>query len=271
MRRDPRCSQDRRWQGWLVAIVFAMAVSFWAAPLSAAPVRVQYPEGPAHGYVVLSDLNGKALAHGELTQLLERRAIVSRLVFRFDDGSIYDEVIRFSQDRTFRLLSYHLVQKGPSFTESSDIRFDDAGHYKARVRSSPDKKEEEATGTIALPNDVSNGMTSMLLRNLRHGESATMRILAFDPKPRILELHLKPDGTTSYWVGRQQATATRYRVEPEVTGVTGVFATIVGKQPSSRYMWLAEGKPPMMIRFEGPLGSDGPVWRVELSAPRWEN
>jgi hypothetical protein len=39
----------------------------------------------------------------------------SRVFFRFKDGSMYDDTAIFSQRGSFRLLSDHLVEKGPSF------------------------------------------------------------------------------------------------------------------------------------------------------------
>jgi hypothetical protein len=58
--------------------------------------------------------------------------VVSQLIIRFDDGSVYDETVRFSQKGAFRLETYHLVQKGPSFRENIDERFDRSGKYQVR-------------------------------------------------------------------------------------------------------------------------------------------
>ena len=40
--------------------------------------------------------------------------VTNHLVFRFKDGSVRDETAVFSQRGIFRLLSYHLLQKGPT-------------------------------------------------------------------------------------------------------------------------------------------------------------
>jgi hypothetical protein len=52
---------------WAVCIV---ATILTAAPRRAHH-RARYPEGPAHGFVELSDLFGVTIAHGELVQWLE--------------------------------------------------------------------------------------------------------------------------------------------------------------------------------------------------------
>ena len=179
-----------------------VAVSIIAATATADPIRVRFPEGPTHGFVELTDQAGKRVAHGEVQQWREKSEIVSRLTFYFLDASLYDETVRFSQDKVFRLLSYHLEQHGPSFKEQSDVQFDGSGHYRVRKRAAPGKDEEEKSGTIEVPEDLSNGMTSIYLKNLPPGQSATAHLLAFTPDPVVLEVHLTPEGTAQYWVGR---------------------------------------------------------------------
>ena len=253
------------------ALLLTVALSFMPAAVGAAPVKMRYPEALTHGFLVLSDTGGHALAHGELTQWFERRAVASRLTFHFDDGSLYDETMQFSQNPVFRVLSYRLVQRGPAFKgESLDYQFDRSGKYKVRYREAPDKDEEQKSGTIEVPDDVSNGMTSVLVKNLPRGASATTHVLAFTPEPHVLELHLRPEGSDQFWVGPHADTATRFLAEPNVTGVTGVIAKMVGKDPPAVHIWIAQGKAPTFLKFEGALYLDGPTWRIEPSAPRWK-
>jgi hypothetical protein len=89
-----------------------LGVLLAAVGASAEPVAVRYPEGAAHGFLVLTDTTDAPLAHGGLIQWMDKRIVVSQLIIRFDDGSLYDETVRFSQKGVFRLESYHLVQKG---------------------------------------------------------------------------------------------------------------------------------------------------------------
>jgi hypothetical protein len=245
-----------------------LATLLVARPCSADLVRMRYPEGPAHGYLVMSDESGHPIAHGELIQWLEKRLIASRLVFRYEDGSLYDEVVRFTQQPTFRVMAYHLIQRGPSYSTATEVEFDRSGHYRASV-TPRDKSEEHAEGMIEIPDDVSNGMTSTLLKNLKPGASAKTHMLAFRPKPVVLDLTLAPEGSDHCWIGPEEGTATRYLMTPHVPGVKGLVADIVGKQPDPFRMWIAQGQAPVLLRFKGPLYVEGPVWQIELTGPRW--
>lgn len=249
---------------WILVAVLLPAVA------AAAPVRMRYPEGPAHGFIELRDAaTDETLGHGELVQWLEQRAVASRLVIRFADGSLYDETVRFAQRPVFRLLSYDLTQKGPSFAEESRVRFDQSGSYDVRQRK-PGAEEERANGTTDIPDDVSNGLTSVLAKNLDDGASATTHLMTFRPEPLVLDLEITPEGADSYTVGGVSSAATRYLVKPTVPGVKGVLAAVVGKQPPEVRMWIAPAPAPVLVRFEGALFVGGPPWRIELDAPRWK-
>ena len=81
--------------------------------LPAEPIPVRYREGTIHGFLAVRTLEGKILATGDLTQAVRKNVLVSRLVFRFRDGSVDDETATFSQEHAFRLISDHHVQKAP--------------------------------------------------------------------------------------------------------------------------------------------------------------
>jgi hypothetical protein len=94
---------------------------------------VRYPEGTIHGFLALRTLEGKLLASGELTEILLGDEVVSHLVFRFKDGSVDDDTTVFTQRRTFRLISDHHIQKGPSFPHPTNV-FINAATGQVRVR-----------------------------------------------------------------------------------------------------------------------------------------
>jgi hypothetical protein len=166
-------------------------------------------------------------------------------------------------------LTYELVQRGPSFTETSEISFDRKGRYRARDGASG-KAEKTASGTTDIPEDVSNGMTSLLLKNLRPGVSGVAHMMAFTPEPHLLEVDFSAEGKDRYWVGSTAESATRFIIEPRVPGVRGVLTTIVGKQPPSFRMWLTPAPAPALMKFEGPLYADGPTWRITPAGPTWK-
>jgi hypothetical protein len=249
------------------AVLLAFIVAGTAA---AAPVHVRFPEGPSRGLVVLTDTAGRPLAHGELEQWIDGRVIVSRLSFHFADGSLYDEVVRFSQRRVFRVESYRLEQRGPSFTETADVAFDRSGHYQVRRRAKPDADEERAEGHTEIPDDVMNGLTSITCKNVMPDGAATVHFVAFQPKPLVLEMHVEAEGAEPFFNGPLERSATRFRIRPHVPGLMGALATVAGKQPPELSMWLARGRAPLLVLFEGPLYADGPTWRVEPTGPRWD-
>ena len=78
--------------------------------LAAEQVSVRHTEGLQHGFLALRTLEGKILADGELTQVAEGDRVTSHLIFRFKDGSLYQEATVFSQRGTFRLWSDRVIQ-----------------------------------------------------------------------------------------------------------------------------------------------------------------
>src|SRR4029077_10620689 len=111
------------------------------------------------GFPVLRSLTGDILAQGELTQVARGDVVESRLIFRFRDGSLYDERVVFSQRDVFTLQSYQIVHRGPSCPETIEARVDRATErYEVRYRADEDSAPETLTGTFTLPSDVYNGL-----------------------------------------------------------------------------------------------------------------
>ena len=103
-------------------MVIAVLVSF---PVAAAPVAVRFPEGGTHGFLLVRSLVGEMIGQDEITQVVKEGDLVeSHLAFNFQDGSLHDERVSFSQQRVFTLLHYHLVQRGPSFPYQIKVSID---------------------------------------------------------------------------------------------------------------------------------------------------
>jgi hypothetical protein len=247
----------------LAAVVTALVLTV-AAAASAEPIRARFTESVSHGFVVLKSDRGETLAHGEFVQAPKGQRIENRLTFRFKDGSLWEETLTFTQQKVFRLMSYRQVQRGPSFPEPSDVTFDrDSGRYRATVGGATDE------GKLEMPEDLHNGMTSMLLKNLGRDAKATGHLLVFTPKPHLLDTEMYVEGEDRYFVGDAARTATRYVLHLELRGVKKVLASIAGKEPSDVRYWMATGAAPLFVRFEGAVFMKGPRWRIELGAPRW--
>ena len=90
---------------------------------------------------MLRSLDGKILASGDLIQVAKDDQVTSEIVFHFKDGSLHDETTVFSQDHTFRLLSDHLIQQGPSFPHPIDVLID-ASKNKVTIHESDKRKRK---------------------------------------------------------------------------------------------------------------------------------
>lgn len=231
---------------------------------SAEPIHVRYGQGSSHGFLALKTLDGKTIATGESTQTVRGDQVRSRLVFRFRDGSVDDDVTVFTQRGVFRLVSDHHVQHGPSFPKPIDFLID---------MVSGDLTSRQEDGTIVkehmdLPDDVSNGLPPNLLLNILPTAPETkISYVAPGKKPRLIHILIKPTGSRPFAVGGLHRKATDFTLHIELGGMAGVVAPIIRKQPADYHIWLQDGVPPAFIREEGPLYEGGPVWRMEQIAP----
>src|SRR5580658_848892 len=259
---------------WSLSLAGLLTCSLLLAPplLSQSPVAVQYTEGLVHGFLVLRTLEGNTLAEGDITQVARGDRVTSHMILRFKDGSVNEETTVFSQRHTFRLVSDHLVQKGPAFKQPMDVSVD-GSTGQVTVRYTDDGgKEKTVTDRLKLPADVSNGMILTLLKNIRPDVPlTTLSMAAAAPKPRLVKLLISPEGEDSVSAGGLSHKATRYVVKVDIGGVAGVVAPIVGKQPADTHVWMLGGDAPSFAKSEGPLYNGGPLWRIELTSPEWHD
>jgi len=241
-----------------------------AASAAADPVTVRFPEGTTHGFLVLRSLQGQTLAQGELVATPHGDRMESRLTWRFRDGSLQDEFVTYSQRPVLKLFAYKQIQRGPSFPADVEVSFTrEPSHYAVKQRERGKTDTEELSGALELPADVYNGMTATILNNLTRGETATGHVVAFTPKPRLVKTTMRAVGEDPIIVGDSRRAATRYLVDLELGGIAGVFAKVAGKEPPDLKFWVLGGPAPAFVKFEGPFFVNNPLWRIELSAPRW--
>jgi hypothetical protein len=245
-------------------------VLLWLCPLAAAPVPVRFVEGAMHGFLVLRTADGSLIASGDLLQVGRGGQVESRMVFRFKDGSVFDERAVFTQRRVFSLQSYRLVQRGTVFAEETEISLEQAsGKYRVKTQGRKEGREKVLEGTLDLPPDVYNGMVLTVAKNLPKGAGETVHVVAFTPKPRLIQLELAPVGEHQVLVGALAKTAVHYVFKPQLGTGLKLFATLLGRVPPDYHAWIVTGEVPAFARFEGPLYPTGPVWRIELASPRW--
>jgi len=254
----------------LLAVVIACCgAALLPNPLLAEPVPVRQPEGLIHGFLLLRALNGDILASGDSTQVPHGDRLTSNLVFRFKDGSIFDETAVFSQRRTFRLLTYHLVQKGPAFKRPTDMTLN-ASTGEVTVHYTDDGKDKTVTDRLKVPADVANGLVTTLMHDIDPKTAKTMlSMVVSTPKPRLVKLAISPEGDDSFSIDGAVHKAARFVIKIEIGGISGIVAPIVGKQPPDTRIWMIGGKAPAFLKSEGPLCDDCPIWRIELTSPVW--
>jgi len=239
-----------------------------------APIPVRYPEGALHGFLVLKSQDGTVLARGDQLQVPRNGRIDSRMVFRFTDGSLLDERVVFSQDEVFTVHEYRMIQRGPAFEEDAEAYFERASRrYRVRTVDRDDGDVDVKEGDLdEMPANLSNGMVIVLAKNLPPGRSATVRMVAFTPSPKLIGLELEPVGTERASFGEETKPVTRYAIKPKLGFFLKLGAKLTGRDPPDRHAWIITEDVPAFAKFVGPLSMSGtgPVWRIELTAPTWE-
>ena len=264
---DATHGSDRTRRLILIAVSTVLLI---AGPTSGEPVTVRHTEGLVHGFLVMRTVDGKILARGDLVQRASGSRVTTRMGFRFTDGSSQEETTVFSQRGSFRLLHHRLVQKGPIFERQVDLSVDGQSGV-VTVRYQDDEGAEKVEREeIEVPADLANGMASTLLKNIDPAAPPkTLSYVAATPKPRVIKLEIKTAGVSTFSTAGVRRTATHYVLEPEIGGVAGVVAPLVGKQPPDSHVWIMGGDAPAFVRSESPLFNGGPTVRIELVSPAW--
>jgi hypothetical protein len=249
---------------------FVLLLTLLAGSSVAQPVAVRHKEGLVHGFLTLRTTDGALVANGDLIQLARGDRVTSRLVFHFKDGSLRDETSVYSQRQSFRLLSNHLVQRGPTFPQPLDLKIDCASGQ-VTVRYTDDHgKEKVESERMKLPSDLANGLTLTLLKNIAADAAPpAMSMVVATPKPRLVKLALSNGGDDPFSTGGTGRNATHYVVKIEIGGFAGLVAPLLGKQPPDTHVWILGGEAPAFVKSEGPMFLGGPIWRIELVSPAW--
>ncbi len=233
------------------------------------PVAVRYSAGLLHGFLKLSTTDGSEIADGDLVQMARGNRVTSHLVFRFKDRSLLDETTVFSQRNELRMISYRLVQRGPSFPRPLELSIDSNGLAIATFtdeHGQPTTEREQ----VQTPADLANGLVPTLLENARADAAPTQfPFVVATPKPRVVKLNVHPPVEETFLTGGVQRKALHYAMKVEIGGLSGVVAPIIGKQPPDQHVWILGGEAPAFVKSEQQFYPGGPVWRIELVAPSW--
>src|SRR5438128_6017262 len=251
----------------LIAILLACVAMLQPNALFAEMIPVRHTEGLIHGFLLVLTFEGKALADGQMTQDAHGDHVSNHLIFRFKDGSIYEDTTKFSQRGTFRLLSDHLIRRGPSFKQPMDTLID-TSTGQVKVRYTDDRgKEKVIAQRMELPPDVANGLLLTLMKDIKPSvPRTTVSMVATTPKPRLVKLAILPQGDEPFTIGSFRHKAMRFVVKVEIGGVTGFLARLMEKQPADTHVWVLGGEAPAFVKAEGPFYVGGPIWRIQLAS-----
>lgn len=247
------------------------AVLSAAAPVLADEVRVRYVEGLSRGFLTLRSSDGTFLAEGETTQTMSDDKVTAHLVFHFKDGSLYEDSTTFTERGTFRLLSDHLIQKGPSFKTPMDTSIDTTSGL-VTIHYMQGDKPQTIEKKMDLPPDLANGMLYVIVKNIRSLPPVSVSYLAATPNPELVTLVFREDGQQGFRIGVSKRNAIRYLMKVNIGGIKGAAAQVLKKKPADTQFWILDGQAPLYVGSEGPLYGEGPIWRIELNMPaRAEN
>ena len=246
-----------------------LLLALLVSSIASAQVTVRHPEGSLHGFLVLRSDSGELLATGDLNQTVKANRITAHTSFHFKDGSLQEETAIYTQQRVFRLITDHLVQKGPSFPHPVNILID-AVHGNTTVRpTSGDDKDEVKTEKFKSAPDLANGMLATLVKNLDSNAVTRLSMLLATPKLRVVKLEVSSAGEDPFTVAGTPHKSRHFVVKIELGGLSGAVAPLIGKEPPNLDFWIYNDSVPAFLRSQGPLFADGPIWTIEVASPVW--
>jgi hypothetical protein len=248
--------------------IFLVAASLVITLGTAAPaeqISVRHIQSPMHRFMVARSEAGKIIANGEFSQVVQGDEVTMRLTYHFIDGSIDDETTTYRQQGTFRLVSNHHIQKGPFFVKPVDFTVEAATGIVTSRTTDKNGKVHVESEHMDLPDDVANGFVGTLLLNVSHTTTPfRVGILAPVGGGRLVRILVSLEGEQPFHTTGQTLTATVFRIHPELGGIVGVIAPLIGLQPKDVMVWVLEGEEPAVVRIVGQLGGYGPVVNSEL-------
>jgi hypothetical protein len=263
--REPNLSCAR----FLSIFCFLVSISILRPNLlHAEQIPVRHLEGVTFGFLVLQTEDGTPIAYGDLQQVTKGDRVTDDMTFHFSNGSFYEEITVFTQRGKFHLLTDQVVQKGPSFKDQLESWFD-VSTGQLTVRYSDGGKQKQMTKHLDLPDDVANGLLLTLIKNIDpRAPVTTVSMVVASSKPRVVELDITPQDESVATAGFISYKTQEYLIKARIGGVAGAVAPLVGKKPPDMRASFVKSEAPSLVEFEGPLYAGGPVWRIELNAPK---
>lgn len=243
----------------------AFLVMTLGSAAAAEPIPVRQVQRPMHEFMVARSESGAILGRAEFTQVVQGDQVTLRLTYRFFDGSIDDETTTFRQEHTFRLVRDHQIQKGAFFAKPVDFAVEAATGVATTRTTDKYGKTHVDSEHVDLPDDLANGFVGTLLLNVpRNTAPFRVGLLAPVASGRLIRILIAPEGAQPFQMNGQTMRATVFRIHPELGGLVGVIARLLGLQPKDVFVWVLESEEPAIVRIVGQLGGAGPVVSSEL-------
>jgi hypothetical protein len=233
-------------------------------------VPVRHMQGGLHGFLALRTLDGSTVADGDSLQTIVGDRVTVRTVFHFKDGSISEETAVFTEHGSYRLVTDHLVQHGPTFQHPMTMDIDMA-RQRVTVTTVGDHGESKVDDKkMELPANLCNGIQINLLEDIDAKQLPfTLAYVAATPAPRLVKLVVGDSGTVKFGIAGSSRTAIDLIVKTDIGGIAGLIAPLVGKQPPDAHVWVSQDAVPVFLRSDAPMYAGGPLLRTELTSPQW--
>ena len=247
-----------------IFLAASLAITLVTAAL-AEPISVRHIQRPMHRFMVARSEDGKTIASGEFSQVVQGDEVTMRLTYKFVDGSIDDETTTYRQQGTFRLVRNHHIQKGPFFTKPIDFTVEAGTGIVTSRTIDKNAKIYVESKHMDLPNDLANGFVGTLLLNVPHNTMPfRVGMLAPVGGGRLIRLLISPEDEQTVHLAGQTLKATVFRIHPELGGIVGLIARLIGLQPKDVMVWVLEGEEPAVAVVVGQFGGYGPVISSDL-------
>jgi hypothetical protein len=247
------------------SFVAAFLVIMLGTAAPAEPISVRHIQSPMHRFMVARSEAGKIIANGEFSQIVQGDEVTMRLTYRFVDGSIDDETTTYRQQGMFQLVRNHHIQKGPFFVKPVDFTVEASTGIATSRTTDRNGRIRVESEHMDLPDDLANGFVGTLLLNVPHNTTPfRVGMLAPVGGGRLIHILISPEGEQQFHTTGQAFKATVFRIHPELGGIVGVIAQLIGLQPKDVMVWVLEGEEPAVVRIVGQLGGYGPVVSSDL-------
>lgn len=222
--------------------------------LSTFGIELTEPEGAAHGYPGLCDINGKKLADGEFRQWVQDDRLHVVISYKFPDGKFFEERALFRQQP-------ELIQEKWSWKElragQPDREF--SADFLAQTASAHIQKEnKDVTEKIEIePGKTFAGFGfTLALGNLRKrllgGEQIQLKAVGFSPiptlKPQVVTVTVSHGGLDRMKMSGRFLRGDRFVIHPEIPIIAKLFVRV----PDTK-IWLTNPVPAGFLRWEGPI------------------